>query len=359
MNEEERTTQLPQMEGAMCPVPLVHTERILLGHGSGGKMMHDLIRKVFYPPLTNSTLRQGNDAGVVSPSACLQLAISTDSHVVSPLFFPGGDIGKLAVCGTVNDVAMLGAVPRYLTVGFILEEGLEVRVLERVLHSMQTAAAEAGVEIVAGDTKVVQRGKGDQVYINTAGVGVILDGVNIGGAMARPGDVVIVSGPIGDHGIAVLAARGELGFDADVQSDVAPLNHLILGMLEASDGVHVLRDPTRGGLATTLNEIAVQSGVAIILEEDRIPVRPVVNAACEMLGFDPLYIANEGKLVAIVDREQADQVLQAMRGMRYGEEAVVIGEVAAGPAGRVLLKTGIGSTRVVDVLMGELLPRIC
>jgi hydrogenase expression/formation protein HypE len=279
--------------------------------------------------------------------------------VVFPLFFPGGDIGRLAVCGTVNDVAMLGATPLYLTAGFILEEGLPMETLRRVVTSMKAAADEAGVQIVAGDTKVVQRGKADGLYITTSGVGLIRPGLEIGGAQAKAGDVILLSGSIGDHGIAVLDARGELGFQSTVQSDVAPLNHLIEAMLNASGQVHVLRDPTRGGLATTLNEIAAQSHVGILLNEEKIPVRPDVAAACEMLGFDPLYIANEGKLVAIVARESAEAVLQAMRTTRYGEQAVIIGEVLDNPQGRVLLKTSLGSTRIVDMLAGEMLPRIC
>ncbi|MBI4790612.1 MAG: hydrogenase expression/formation protein HypE [Chloroflexi bacterium] len=347
------------MQGPVCPLPLAHDEQIVMGHGSGGKMSHDLIAKLFFPPFDNAALRAGDDAGVVQPSACTRLAISTDSHVVAPLFFPGGDIGRLAVCGTVNDVAMMGATPLYLTAGFILEEGLPFSTLTRVIESMRAAADEAGVQIIAGDTKVVQKGKADGLYVNSTGVGTLESGRKIGGANAKPGDVVILSGPIGDHGIAVLGARGELGFESDTQSDVAPLNHLIAAMLAASRAIHVLRDPTRGGVATTLNEIAKQSRVGLMLDEASIPVRPAVSAACEMLGFDPLYVANEGKLLAVVAREDADKVLQVMRATRYGEEAVVIGEVRAEPPNRVLMKTRLGSTRVVDVLMGEMLPRIC
>jgi hydrogenase expression/formation protein HypE len=358
-NQDLRTEEIPAMEGPVCPVPLRHGKTIVMGHGSGGKMMNDLIRETFLPPLDNPTLRAGDDAGVVEPNSCTQLAISTDAHVVSPLFFPGGDIGHLAVCGTVNDVAMLGATPQYLTAGFILEEGLEIDTLERVVQSMKVAAEEAGVEIVAGDTKVVQRGKADGLYITTAGVGTIFPGVKVGGAHAKPGDVVIISGPIGDHGIAVLGARGELGFESDIQSDCAPLNHLISAMLKTSENIHVLRDPTRGGVASALNEIAVQSNVSITLNEATIPVRPAVQAACEMLGFDPLYVANEGKLIAIVGPEDADEILNAMHKTKYGENAVIIGEVTGKPAGRVLMKTAFGSTRVVDVLAGEMLPRIC
>ncbi|MEW5941670.1 MAG: hydrogenase expression/formation protein HypE, partial [Chloroflexota bacterium] len=297
-----------------------------MGHGSGGKMSHDLIAKTFFAAFQNPILGTGDDAAPLTIHGT-RLAISTDSHVVLPLFFPGGDIGKLSVCGTVNDVAMLGARPLYLTVGFILEQGLELDVLRRVVESMRQAAEEAGVQIVAGDTKVVEKGKADGLYINTTGVGEILPGVQIGGAYAQPGDVVLLSGPIGDHGIAVLSARGELGFESTIESDVAPLNHLILSMLEADKNIHVLRDPTRGGLATTLNEIAAQSKVSILINEEAIPVRPAVQAACEMLGFDPLYVANEGKLIAIVKRESAEAILKAMKSTRYGEEAVVIGEV--------------------------------
>ncbi len=358
MTEDQST--LPNMEGPVCAVPLGHSEQIVLGHGSGGQMSHNLIARLFLPSFDNPALRAGDDAGVVIPELGTKLAISTDSHVVTPLFFPGGDIGKLAVCGTVNDIAMMGATPLYLTAGFILEEGLQVEVLEKVIASMRSAAAEAGVQIVAGDTKVVQRGNADSLYINTSGVGIIKPGVVIGGNQASSGDIVILSGPIGDHGIAVLAARGELGFTTDIISDVAPLNHLVAAMLLAGNsGIHVLRDPTRGGLATTLNEIARQSQVGIHLNESSIPVQPGVNAACEMLGFDPLYVANEGKLVAIVAKEKAQAVLDAMRASRYGEQAVIIGEVKPDPAGRVLMRTAIGSSRIVDMLAGEMLPRIC
>jgi hydrogenase expression/formation protein HypE len=318
-----------------------------------------LIRKAFLPAFDNPPLRAGDDAARLESNLHQTLAISTDAHVVTPLFFPGGDIGRLAVCGTVNDVAMLGAKPLYLTAGFILEEGLPMETLQRVIASMKSAAEEAGVQIVAGDTKVVQRGKADGLYITTAGVGAIRAGMKVGGAQARAGDVIILSGSIGDHGIAVLGARGELGFQSGIQSDVAPLNHLIEAMMNASPHIHVLRDPTRGGLATTLNEIAIQSNLGISLDEKAIPVHSEVVAACEMLGFDPLYVANEGKLVAMVAREDADSVLNAMRTTRYGEGAVIIGKVTDEPRGRVLLRTAIGSTRVVDMLAGEMLPRIC
>ncbi len=347
------------IEGMLCPLPLQHEEHIVQGHGSGGKLTHDLIAKSFLPTWDNPILAAGDDAGIIPTQGAARLAISTDAHVVSPLFFPGGDIGRLAICGTVNDVAMMGARPLYLTVSFILEEGLKLETLQRVIASMQAAAQEAGVQIVAGDTKVVGRGLADGLYISTTGVGLLADDTKIGGAEAQPGDAVIVSGSMGDHGIAVLAARGDLGVEADLDSDVAPLNGLIADMLAASPNIHVLRDPTRGGLATTLNEIAHQSNVAVILKEGSIPVKPAVDSACELLGFDPLYIANEGKLVAFVAAQDAESVLAAMHAHKYGLEAAVIGHVAADPASRVLMETLIGSHRVVDVLMGEMLPRIC
>jgi hydrogenase expression/formation protein HypE len=360
MEIKANMTEKPvQIEGAVCPLPLPHQEQIVIGHGSGGKLSHDLIARHFLPSFTNPVLAAGNDAGAIQFGQDVRLAVSTDSHVVWPLFFRGGDIGRLAVCGTVNDVAMLGADPKYLTAGFILEEGLDLATLQKVVHSMQAAALEAGVEIIAGDTKVVQKGKADGLYINTAGFGRIRPGVDISGANARPGDLVIVSGPLGDHGIAVLEARGELGFESGLESDVAPLNHLVEAMLQSCPQVHVLRDPTRGGLATTLNEIATQSQVCIELEEQIIPVRGPVQAACEMLGFDPLYIANEGKLVAIVAPEEGERLLKAMRSTRYGEESVLIGRVTSRAPGRVLMHTALGTTRIVDVLAGEILPRIC
>jgi hydrogenase expression/formation protein HypE len=347
------------IEGAVCTPPLTHNEQIVMGHGAGGRMSHQLIQKSFLSAFANPALCAGDDAARLASGFHESLAISTDCHVVFPLFFPGGDIGRLAVCGTVNDVAMLGATPLYLTAGFILEEGLPIETLQDVVASMKAAAEEAGVQIVAGDTKVVQKGKADGLYITTAGVGVIVPNLSIGGAQARIGDVILLSGTIGDHGIAVLDARGELGFQSTVESDVAPLNHLIEAMLGASKQVHVLRDPTRGGLGTTLNEIATQSNVGLTLQEESIPIRPEVAAACEMLGFDPLYVANEGKLIAIVAPEDAEAVLGAMRATRYGEDAVIIGKVTAEPPGRVLLKTTFGSTRIVDMLAGEMLPRIC
>lgn len=345
--------------GAYCPLPLPHHEKIVLGHGSGGKLTQDLIQNVFLPPLENPILSIGDDAGVFLLNGSTRLAISTDSHVVYPLFFPGGDIGRLAVCGTVNDISMMGAVPIYMTAGFIIEEGLDIQVISQIVHSMQSAAQEANIQVIAGDTKVVQKGKADSIYINTTGIGQITGDINISGKMAKPGDTIIISGTIGDHGIAVLAARGELGFETTVESDIAPLNSLVADMLSSGANIHALRDPTRGGLATSLNEICQQSGVGMLIHERKIPVSPQVMAACEMLGFDPLYIANEGKLVAIVAKEDAQSVLSAMRQNKYGREAEIIGEVIEESQSRVLIKTPIGTTRIVDVLAGEMLPRIC
>jgi hydrogenase expression/formation protein HypE len=347
------------MQGSVCPLPLAHEDQVILGHGSGGKLTQELIERIFYPPFENPILLQGDDAARVSGLSGGRLAVSTDMHIVAPLFFPGGDIGRLAVCGTVNDLAMVGALARYLTAGFILEEGLPLETLRRVAQSMRSAAEEAGVAIIAGDTKVAERGKADAIFINTTGVGVIPETRDVGGARAQPGDAILLSGTVGDHGIAVMAARGQLAFETALESDVAPLNGLVESMFAASRGIHVLRDPTRGGLATALNEIARQSGVAVRLQESAIPVRPEVKGACEMLGFDPLYVANEGKLVAIVAAGEADAILDAMRSHPLGEGACRIGEVSAEPSGRVLMHTGIGGTRVVDTLAGEMLPRIC
>lgn len=358
------TNKLSDVEGLTCPLPLPHNQTIVMGHGSGGRMSYELISKVFLPPLENPILRAGDDAGIISiannpAKPGNRIAISTDSHVVMPLFFPGGDIGRLAVCGTVNDVAMLGATPLYLTAGFVLEEGLDVDLLKKVVESMRDAAQEADVQIIAGDTKVVQYGKADGLYINTTGFGIIPDGIDIRGAGAKPDDVVILSGSIGEHGIAVLAARGELNFESEIKSDVAPLNGLVKAMIDVTKDIHVLRDPTRGGLATTLNEIAIQSNVGIRIYEDAILVQPAVSAACEMLGFDPLYVANEGKLIAIVDKNAADQVLAAMKDHPAGVQSAIIGTVTPNAADHVTMKTSLGTTRIIDMLSGEMLPRIC
>ena len=332
-------------------------DKILLAHGSGGKLAHELVEKSFVKAFTNPFLAKLDDSAVLDLSG--RLAFTTDSYVVSPIFFPGGDIGKLAVCGTVNDLAMSGAKPLYLSLSFIIEEGLSQGELNEIVESAQKAAQEAEVEIVTGDTKVVHRGSADKLFINTAGVGIIPEGVDISGSKARPGDEVILSGTIGDHGIAVLSQREGLSFSTLLESDCAPLGNLVAEVLAASSNIHCLRDPTRGGLATTLNELAKQSKVSIRIEEERIPVREEVLAACEMLGFDPLYVANEGKLVAIVPAEDADKVLKAMRGNHYGKGAAIIGEVRGEHPGRVVMKTCLGASRIVDMLVGDLLPRIC
>ncbi|TRZ96211.1 MAG: hydrogenase expression/formation protein HypE [Dehalococcoidia bacterium] len=332
-------------------------ETILLAHGSGGKLSHDLIEKNFLPPLANPLLARLDDSAVFDLSG--RLAFTTDSYVVNPIFFPGGDIGKLAVCGTINDLAMSGATPLYLSLSLIIEEGLALGELNRIVSSVKAAAEEAEVKIITGDTKVVNRGSADKLFINTSGIGVVPQGVDISGANAQGGDKVILSGAIGDHGIAVMSQREGLKLSVPVQSDCAPLNKLVSQMLEASPRIHCLRDPTRGGLATSLNEFAKQSKVGIRIEEDRIPVRDGVRAACELLGFDPLYVANEGKLIAVVASQDVNQVLAKMKQNPYGVDACIIGEVTDEHKGRVIMKTRLGASRIVDMLSGELLPRIC
>jgi hydrogenase expression/formation protein HypE len=332
-------------------------DRILMAHGSGGRLAHELVAEEFVRALANPLLSRLDDAAVFDLGG--RLSFTTDSYVVSPLFFPGGDIGKLAVCGTVNDLAMTGAKPLYLSLSFIIEEGLARSELARIVASVRKAAREAEVEIVTGDTKVVSRGSADGLFINTTGIGILDKGVSISGSNAKPGDRVILSGSIGDHGIAVLSQREGLSFTTRIESDCAPLGKVVAGMLAVSKNIHCLRDPTRGGLATTLNELAMQSKVGIAIEEDRVPVREAVLAAGEMLGLDPLYIANEGKLVAIVPPEDADGILEAVRASKYGKGAVVIGEVTAGHPGRVVMKTSLGTSRIIDMLVGDPLPRIC
>jgi hydrogenase expression/formation protein HypE len=332
-------------------------ERVLLAHGSGGKLSHDLVERLLVPVFKNPLLEKLDDSASFPASG--RLAFTTDSYIVTPIFFPGGDIGRLAVCGTVNDLSMVGARPLYLSVSFIVEEGLPIAELERVARSIQEAAEEAGVTVITGDTKVVNHGSADRLFVNTAGIGEVPEGVDISGSNARPGDAVIVSGPLGDHGIAVMSQREGLSFAAGVESDVAPLNHLVQAMLKASVRIHALRDPTRGGLASTLNEIARQSQVGIRIEEELVPVRDAVRAACEMLGLDPLYVANEGKLVAMLPEKDAEPVVRAMRKERHGSEAAIIGRVCAEEPGRVVMRTRLGTSRIVDMLTGEPLPRIC
>lgn len=332
--------------------------RVDMSHGGGGRAMVQLIADLFARHLGNEYLAQGND-GTCLPAGSGRLVVSTDSHVVSPLFFPGGDIGCLSVHGTVNDVAVMGACPLYLTAGFILEEGFPLADLARICQSMARAASDAGVKLVAGDTKVVEQGKGDGLFITTTGIGFLPEGVNLSGDLARPGDAVLVSGTLGDHGMAIMSKRENLSFDAPILSDTAALNGLTQAMLASGAAIRVMRDPTRGGLAATLNEIADQSGVGIHLQEAAIPVRPEVEAACELLGLDPLNIANEGKLIAICADEDADRLLAVMRAHPLGVRAAAIGQVVADPNAFVQMKTQFGGRRMVDWLSGEQLPRIC
>jgi hydrogenase expression/formation protein HypE len=338
-------------------------ETVLLGHGSGGTMMKRIIDEVFFEAYADEELLEGNDAASLpAPAAGERIAYSTDSFVVTPHFFPGGDIGRLAVCGTVNDVATSGAVPKYLSCGFILEEGFPVADLKRICKSMAEMAKEAGVHIVTGDTKVVNRGHGDGVFINTSGIGFIPEGVNLSGAFCKPGDKVLVTGTMGDHGITIMSCREELSFNADIQTDAAPLNHLIAEVIAAAPDTRCFRDPTRGGLASTLNELAAQSGVDFIVEEGAVPVKDAVLGACEMLGYDVYQVANEGKMVCVVPAEQAEAALAAMRANKYGADAAIIGEVVETPEERdprVSIRTGFGALRIMDMLVGEQLPRIC
>jgi hydrogenase expression/formation protein HypE len=333
-------------------------DKILLDHGSGGKVAHSLTTELLLPMFDNPLLAQLHD-GAIFESGGGRMAFSTDTFVVDPIFFPGGDIGDLAVNGTVNDVAMCGAVPRYLSMGLILEEGFPMEDLKRILTSMRNAIDHAGVQLITGDTKVVPRGAADKIFINTSGIGAIPDGVAVSSTGARPGDRIILSGTMADHGIAVLTQREGLRFESKVRSDTAPLNHMVRRIFEVTARVHVLRDPTRGGVGTALNEIARQSSVGIAIHEDRLPVNPEVAGICELLGFDPLYLANEGKLLCMVPGDQADDVLAAVRKDRFGQAACIIGEVVDDHPGRVVLKTRIGGQRIVDMLTGEQLPRIC
>ncbi|MCI8451302.1 MAG: hydrogenase expression/formation protein HypE [Eggerthellaceae bacterium] len=342
---------------------MIQSETVMLGHGSGGSMMKRIIDEVFFAAYGTDELLRGDDAAVLpAPAAGERIAFSTDSFVVTPHFFPGGDIGKLAVCGTVNDVATSGARPLYLSCAFVLEEGFPMDDLRRICQTMAETATEAGVRLVTGDTKVVNRGHGDGIYINTSGVGLLSPGIELGGAQCRPGDKVLVSGTLGDHGITIMSCREGLGFSAGVKSDAAPLNHLIAEVLAAAPSTRCFRDPTRGGLASTLNELAAQSGTDIVVEEGAVPVRDAVLGACEMLGYDVLQVANEGKMVCVVPADQADAALAAMRANRYGVDAAIIGEVAEAQPERgpkVFLQTSFGGRRILDMLVGEQLPRIC
>lgn len=349
---------LERIDRARARKSRVKEPRITLAHGAGGKATHNLIDAIFLEAFRNPELERMSDAAALTVGDA-RLAFTTDSYVVSPLFFPGGDIGELAVNGTVNDLAMAGARPLVISAGFILEEGFPTDDLRRIVASMAAAAQAAGVQIVTGDTKVVQRGKGDGCYINTAGIGVRERPVELDAANAKPGDVILVSGPIGDHGVTVMLARGELDIDADIVSDTAPLHELAGALLDAVPGVRMLRDATRGGVATILNEVAVASQVAVVVDEAAVPVRPEVQGASELLGIDPLYVACEGRFVAIVDGAGAEEALAALRAHPQGSEAAIIGRVVDDPPGLVLLKTTFGGTRIVDMLVGDPLPRIC
>jgi hydrogenase expression/formation protein HypE len=349
---------LERIDRARRARPRVREDRITMSHGAGGKATQSLVEAIFLDAFRNPMLEPLEDAARLEIGGA-RLAMTTDSYVVSPLFFPGGNIGDLAVNGTVNDLAMAGAEPLYLSAGFILEEGFAVEQLIAIAASMREAARAAGVQIVTGDTKVVEKGKADGCYINTAGVGLIQAGTDLGVAHARPGDAILVSGPIGDHGITIMLARGELDIEADICSDTAPLNGLVAVLMSASTGIRALRDATRGGVATILNEIARAADVGVLVSEDAIPVRAPVRGAAELLGIDPMYVACEGRMVVVVDGASADAALAALRAHPDGAQAAVIGHVVADPAGIVQLKTAFGGTRIVDLLVGDPLPRIC
>jgi hydrogenase expression/formation protein HypE len=344
--------------GMSCPLPITDYKNVLLAHGSGGKLTHQLIQKMFLSQFTNELLAPLHDGAILNVNGT-RLAFSTDSYVVNPIFFPGGDIGELAVNGTVNDLAMCGAKPMYISAGFIIEEGLLMDELWRVVTSMQRAAERAGVQLVTGDTKVVDRGKGDKIFINTSGIGIVEDGVDINPKNIKTGDKIILSGAIAVHGIAIMSVREGLEFESQIESDTAPLNDLVTTMLNASKNIRVLRDPTRGGVASVLNELAESAHVGISIIEETIPIPEPVRGACEILGLDPLYVANEGKLIAVVPADDADNVLSVMRSHPLGKEAVIIGEAVAQHPKTVVMKSRIGGTRVVDMLSGEQLPRIC
>ena len=348
----------PQVVTFSCPVPLPARDSVLLGHGSGGRLTAELIRELFLPAFANPILARLDDQAILQLGG-LRLAFTTDSFVVKPLFFPGGDIGSLAVHGTVNDLAMGGAQPLFLSAAFIIEEGFSMETLRRVVESLRRAAREAGVEVVTGDTKVVEKGSGDGLFINTSGIGRVPNGLELSADRARPGDRVLLSGSLGDHGMAILAQREGLEFESPIQSDSAPLHTLVAAMLQTGQTIRCLRDPTRGGLSSTVNEIAGQSRVGITLDESSIPIREEVLGACELLGLDPLYVANEGKLVAIVAPEGAEQILAAMRSHPLGRQAQIIGTVTEAQPGMVTMRTVLGTTRIVDLLSGDQLPRIC
>ncbi len=352
MNKKELTFD------ATCPIPITEYDKVLLAHGGGGSLSNKLIEKMFFTEFDNDYLNKMHDGAVFNTEKG-KMAFSTDSFVVQPLFFPGGNIGELAVYGTVNDLACCGAVPEFLSLGFILEEGLPMKDLWKIVQSIKFAADKSGVKIVTGDTKVVEKGKGDLIFINTSGVGYVKEGVNISPENCKAGDKIIVSGNIADHGISIMSLRAGLEFETEIESDTAPLNGMVKEILDVSGKINVLRDPTRGGLASTLNEIASSSGKGIMLYEDEIPLREDVKGVCEMLGLDPLYVANEGKLLIFVADEDAEKVLEVVRKNEYGKNAAIIGEVQDNDDIIVKLKTLLGTTRIVDMITGEQLPRIC
>ena len=356
--DQAAITDPPSLLSAVCPIPITNYSEIVLAHGSGGKMSHQLMEKMILPQFRNELLEPLHDGAILSLGGA-RVAFSTDSYVVNPIFFPGGDIGKLAVHGTVNDLAMCGARPLYLSVGFILEEGTPMEEFWRVVQSMRAAADIAGVQLVTGDTKVVDRGKADKIFINTSGIGVIPDGVDLRPTRAQVGDRIIISGAVAVHGIAIMSVREGLEFETEIASDTAPLNGLVEAILATKADVHVLRDPTRGGLTSALTEIAQSAKVGMLIEEARVPIDEEVKGACEILGLDPLYVANEGKLVALVAPADAERVLAAMRQHSLGKDAAIIGEVVESHPGFLMMKTRVGGTRVVDMLSGEQLPRIC
>lgn len=341
-----------------CPVPKMNYDTIQLAHGAGGKLSAELIEKIFIPRFSNETLDKLEDQAVLDvPKG--KLAFTTDTFVVDPIFFPGGNIGELAINGTVNDVAMSGAQPLYISVGFVLEEGLSLETLHKIALSMENATKQAGVKIVTGDTKVVSKGSCDKLFINTSGIGIIPDGVNISANRLTPGDKIIISGTVADHGMAVMTTREDLSFKSKIKSDTAALNDLVKTMLSVSKDIRAMRDPTRGGVATTLNEFAKQSNVGIQLYADSVPVKPDVQGACEVLGIDPLYVANEGKLIAVVPVEIANDMLFAMQSHDLGKDSRIIGEVISNNKGIVVQRTGLGVNRIIDLPVGEQLPRIC
>lgn len=352
-----------KFENLTCPIPISRSEIVSIGHGSGGSLTKQLIASIFVKYFSNPILDQENDFADLSFPELqngYRIVTSTDAHVVSPIFFPGGDIGRLAVAGTVNDISMSGGIPKYLTVSFIIEEGFPIYQLEKIASSMKACADEADILIIAGDTKVVEKGKADQIFISSTGIGIVPADININGSSAQIGDSVIISGTIGDHGIAVLGARNELGFSTSIESDVGPLNHLIQNILAAAPHIHVLRDPTRGGVATTLNEIALQSNVNIMLDETLLPIQAQVRGVCEILGFDPLYVANEGKVIIFAPDHEEKALLESLKKHPLGKNAMHIGKVNKAESNpMVLMKTAIGGTRILDMLTGAMLPRIC